>query len=145
MTQLSKENILSAIHHLACHLQLTAHCSLPERHIEHMMQPKRNQRTFNNTINPGSHIARTVYQRTQAIDSILNHRPYKIHGNSHKDINHTGNNRNKPGSSKERKHLGKLNLVILIVQSSNSQPYNHASKHPHLQRRDSQDLCHRTV
>ena len=77
--KLCKKDILSALHHLTCDLSRSTYCGLPERHIEYVMQSKWDQRTFDQTKDQRSDIARTGHQPAQRIDSILYCRPHKVH------------------------------------------------------------------
>ena len=56
ISQLSKEDVLTALYQLSGNFHCSADCCLPERKIEHMMQAERNQGTFDDTENQSTDI-----------------------------------------------------------------------------------------
>ena len=139
ISQLCKKDILSTLYHLTCHFHSAANCSLPERHIEYVMQSKRDQRSLNETKDQRSRISGTCHKTTQCKNTILNCRPYKIHQNSHKHVYDRGNNRNKSCSSKERQCAWKLDSIKAIMKTRHSKAYNNSSKYAHLKRLNTAD------
>ena len=78
-----------------------AYRSLPERHIKHMMQTKRDQRTLNDTKNQGSEITGSCNQTAQRENAILDSRPDKVHQNTDTNVSNGRNNRYKTGAAKK--------------------------------------------
>ena len=101
ISKLCKENILSALNHLSGNFHRTAYGCLPERHVEYVMQTKRDQSSLNKSEDQGSYISGTCYQSAQCVNSVLDNRPYKVKKNSHKHIYNCGNDRYKSRASEE--------------------------------------------
>ena len=80
--QFRKENVLCAENRLSGNDCGTSHFRLPEGHIEHVVQSKGNQSTFNNAVNPRADVAGTENQISQRGNARLYHRPDKEHDNT---------------------------------------------------------------
>ena len=95
-SQLSKENVLSALNQVSVYHHGPAHGRLPKRHIKYMVKPKWNQGAFDDTKYQRAHITCPCHQSAQGKYPILHRRPDKIHQDSHSQIYHGGNNRDEP-------------------------------------------------
>ena len=93
ISQLSEEDILSAFHDLSCDLHCSAHCCLPERKVEYVVQAEGDERTLDDTEDQSSDVARSRDETAQCVDPVLDHRPDKIHQDSHAYISDRGNDR----------------------------------------------------
>ena len=142
--KLRKEDILSSLHHLSRYFHGSAHRSLPEGHIEHMMKPEGNQGSLNKAEDQGSHIPGACDKTSQRVNTILYHRPYKKHQDSHKHINNSGNNRYKPCPTEEGQGIRKLDPVKPVVESRHSQSYDNTAENTHLQRLYPAYICNRS-
>lgn len=109
--------------------------------VEYVMQTKRNQCSFNNTIDPCAGITGFQYKLTQLCNACLNHRPYIEHSNTYDEIDNTGDDRNKSRSAEEGKHLRQLDLIESVVQCRNAETYNNTAENAHLKRGDTQYGC----
>ena len=130
--KLGEENILSALYHLACNLHGSANSCLPERHIKYVVKSERDQRTFDNTKDQGSDITAACHKAAQRINTVLDYRPYEIHQNSHKHVYNGRNDRHESGTAKERKCIGKHDLMEAVMQCSNTKADDNTAEHTHL-------------
>ncbi len=101
-----------------------------------MVQSKRNQRTLHQSVHPCPRIARLQHNASYRVNSLLDHRPDKKHQNADDRIGQAADNWHKPCAAEERKHLRQFNFIKPIVQSGNAKPYDNASEHAHLKRRN---------
>ena len=136
--QFCEEDVLRTGNHVAVDHHGTAQFRLPERHIEHVMQSERDQRTFQNTIDPCTGVTGVKNQCTQMRDAGLYDRPEIEHDNAHDQINHGRNDRDKACAAEEGQHLGQFNFVEPVVQCSNAQSHQDTAEHTHLQCGDAQ-------
>ena len=143
-SQLSKEDVLTALYELAINHHAAAHARLPERQIEYMVQTKRNQRTLNDTENQRTDIARARDHITETKDDILGNRPDKGHGNTHEQEYHRRYDGDKAGAAKEGQRIGKNNLIIAIVQHGYTDTNDNTAKYAHLQGHDAAARSNRT-
>ena len=143
-SQLSKEDVLTALYELAINHHAAAHARLPERQIEYMVQTERNKRTLNDTENQRTDIARARDHIAETEDDILDNRPDKGHGNTHEQENHRRYDGDKAGAAKEGQRIGKNNLIIAIVQHGYTDTNDNTAKYAHLQRHDTAACRNRT-
>ena len=136
--QLGKEDVLCAGHGHAIDDGGAAHSGLPERHIEHMMQSKGNQRTLQQAVNKGTCVAGSQHQCTQCGNPALHHRPDIEHGNADHQIHDGADDGHKACATKEGQHLRQLDLIELVVQRRHAQTDHDAAEHTHLQGCDAQ-------
>ena len=137
-SQLGKEDVLCAGHGDAIDDGGAAHSGLPERHIEHMMQSKGDQRTLQQAVNKGTCVAGSQHQCTQCGNTALHHRPDIEHGNADHQIHDGADDGHKACAAKEGQHLRQLDLIELVVQRRHAQTDHDAAEHTHLQGRDAQ-------
>ena len=132
-SQLCEENILSALDQAAVHHHGTAHRRLPEGQVKHVVQAEGNQRPLHNPENQGSHISGARHQSAQCENSVLHHRPHKIHQNPHKHVGNGRNDRHEPGTSEEGQRIWQHDLVIPVVQRRHAKAHDNTAEHAHLQ------------
>ena len=137
-SQLGKEDVLCAGHGDAIDDGGAAHSGLPERHIEHMMQSKGDQRTLQQTVNKGACVAGSQHQCAQRGNTALHHRPDIEHGNADHQIHDGADDGHEAGAAEEGQHLRQLDLIELVVQRRHAQTDHDAAEHTHLQGRDAQ-------
>ena len=137
-SQLGKEDVLCAGHGDAIDDGSAAHSGLPERHIEHMMQPKGDQRTLQQAVNKGACVAGSQHQCAQRSNAILHHRPDIEHGNADHQIHNGTDDGHKACTAKEGQHLRQLDLIELVVQGCHAQTDHDTAEHAHLQGGDAQ-------
>ena len=101
ISKLGEEDVLAALYQLACHFHGASHCSLPEGHVEYVMQAEGNQRTLDDTEDQGSDVAAAGYQAAQGVDAVLYHRPYEVHGDADEHIYYRRNNRDETRAAEE--------------------------------------------
>ena len=110
----------------------TAYTSLPERHIEDMMQTKRNQCTFDTAIQERSCITGSLNQTAQCINAILNNRPYDKQNCTSDNTKHHADNRYKAGACEEGQCVRQLGFIELITQHCCNNTGNDAAEYTHL-------------
>ena len=101
ISKLCEKDILAALYHLSCHFHGASHCSLPEGHVEYVMQAEGNQRTLDDTEDQGSDVAAAGYQTAQSIDAVLYHRPCEVHQDADEHVYYRRDNRNETRAAKE--------------------------------------------
>ena len=132
-SQFRKENVLCTLNNSTVDHGSSAHGSLPEGHIEDMMQTEGDQSTLGDTVDPGTDISGVDNQIAQQCNTLLNNGPQIEHGNTNHQINSSGHNGNKTGAAEEAQNSGQLNLIELVMQSSNAQTDDNTAEHAHLQ------------
>lgn len=112
------------LYHLPCYFHCTAYRSLPEWHIEYVMETKWDQCSLNKTKNQSSYITRTCYKTTQCINAVLHYRPYKVQQfptNQYTIVEMIGTKRVPP---KKRKCIRKLDSVESVVKCCHTKTYD---------------------
>ena len=140
-SQFGEEDILRPLHGHAINHGAATHGGLPERHIEHMVQAKGDQRPFDQAIDKGARIPGADHQIAQHTDAGLHNRPDIEHRNAHQQVYRRADDRHKAGTAEEGQHLRQLDFVKAVVQPCHAQPDDDAAKHPHLQRGNPQHGC----
>ncbi len=137
-SQLRKKDVLCALNGHAVDDSGTAHSGLPEGHIEHMVQAEGDQRTLQNSVNPGARVAGPDDQIAQSRNAGLDDGPDVEHGDAHHHEDGGRDDGDEPCAAKERQRLGQLNLIEPVVQRRDAQSHDDAAEHAHLQGGDAQ-------
>ncbi len=137
--KLREKDILPALHKLSCHFFCTADRSLPEWHIKHMMQSKRDQGTFHKTEQERSEIPGACHKAAQRINTVLHRRPHIIEQDTDKQIHDCGNDRYKPRSAEKGQGTRQFDPVKPVMQCRHAKSDDNTAKHADLQRWDPAD------
>ena len=133
ISQLSKEDVLTALYQLSGNFHCSADCCLPERKIEHMMQAERNQGTFDDTENQSTDITCSRNKWTKRIDTVLNNRPDKEHQDTDKYEGDGWNDRHETAAAEEGQCVRQFDLIEFIMKRCNTKTDNNTAEYTHLQ------------
>ena len=104
-----------------------------------MVQTKRNQRPLYKAVKPGSRVTGAEHEPADSGDRRLDRRPDKVHEDPHENVKQGAHDRDKPRSAEKREHLGKLDLIIPVVEPCRPKPHEDPAEHSHLQGPDPRD------
>ena len=136
--QLGEEDVLSAGDHGAGHLHGTAHGSLPEGEIEHVVQAEGDEQALDEAKEEGAEVARTVHQHAKGVDAGLNGLPDKEHQNAHQSKDQGADDGHKAGAAEEGESRGQLHLIKAVMQGGDAKAHDDAAEGAHLQGGDAQ-------
>ena len=132
VSELCKENVLGTFYYLTAYFHRSAYGCLPERKIEHMVESEWDQKSFHQTIDPGSCVTGFQNHISYCVDSCLDDRPDEVHQNTNTCVNKSGDNRNESCTTEEGQYLRQFNFIEPVVQCRNTQTYNNTAEYTHL-------------
>ena len=97
----AKKDILGTFNESAVYKFTTADSGLPERHIENMVEPKRNQGAFQKPVDKIAAVSGHQHQFACIVDQNLDRRPDIEHKNTDADISDCADDRDKMCSAKK--------------------------------------------
>ena len=135
-SELREEDVLSAHDGIAVDDSRAADTSLPEGHVEDMVQTEGDQGTLDAAVDEGSEQTRSLDDAAQSEDHVLDDGPHDIEDSAGHNTEDHADDRDETCAREEGQRIRKLGLIELIAELRGAETGDDTAEHTHLQRLD---------